>query len=203
MQQNFDKTQVQKPRVFIPTFPKDERTIADFIMLSLNYTLVVGHTAFDIPAFSDNPEAFEEMVRNHSIIIENFLPIDAVTAKNFYWSSRDIETPACETFEAALEFLPNNEGIKAVAKIVTELGLGPDQWEKGPWLDFAPVSEKIIAELGIDPNSATRTAVLAAARAANKLELFSEYDRTAQVPALTSQHLCIGFADVDGSVTKL
>ena len=162
------------------------------------HQIAVANTAVDIEIFQQNLEWFEEQLENGTIVVEMWNTLDEMTAKPFYWSSCGIETAASDSFEKAVMDLPNGADILDLADLIEYYGIPKGQWKQGPWSPPAPLNNEHAAILGVNPQTATRTDILAAAKAKNRMDIYDEYN-IGYNRGLTKQHLCDGIILSNGN----
>lgn len=167
------------------------------------YTAVAAEPVIDIGALQEDPDWFKRQVEAGKILLEAFYEsFDDVTSKAFTWSSAGITTAAADTFGEAIEGLPNEEAIHCLSDIFDELCIEQVEWIEGRPEYKAPgkLSPEAQKILGL-PEDATRTEVLAAAEAANRVDLFEAFNAS-YVDGLARQHDCAYVLGMDG-VTEL
>ena len=150
--------------------------------------LVMANTACDVKLFQNQTDWFEEMLEQHKIIIEIWATPDQMVSKPFYWSSAGVQTAAAASLEEAVCDLHNATSIIDVAKLVEYYGIPRGAWACGTYAPPTPLNQLIADKLGV-PVTATRTEVLAAAKANNLLTEYDEYN-VAYNTALARQHYC-------------
>lgn len=166
------------------------------------YTLVTANTAVDIKVFQQNYDWAEMMLNANRLVVEFWLTLDKMTAKPFYWSSLGVETPASNSFKEAVQYLENRDEIEDLADLIDYYGLPRGKWEEGPWSPPAPITDEDASILGVSP-TATRTEILAAAKALGTPEGWAAYSRynAGYCKGLATQHMCDFILNADGTLT--
>lgn len=190
-------------RLYIDTVSAANLTKKDFErLIDAGHILVFTNTVIDIPAMQQHPGFLEEMIMDGQAVIEIWSQPAQMVSKPFFWSSCGVETAPAECLEDAVVGLPNGEDILVVAELMDLWGLERGQWEEGEYSKPAPLSAEIATALNLDASTATRTAVLAAAKAAGRMDLFDQYN-VGYCRGLAVQHMCQGILNSDGTVTEL
>lgn len=171
-------------------------------LIRYGYIIVTANAAIDIGIFQKNQGWFENCLRSGKIVIENWLTPDEMVRKPFFWSSCSQSTSPAVTLEDAVKDLPNAADILDVTELVKTYGIPKDQWPKGPWSPPAPLSAEVASKLGLDPATATRTDVLAAAKASHMMNAFDDYN-VGYNRGLATQHRCNFIINSNGSVTEI
>lgn len=170
-------------------------------LINEGYTLIVANTAVDITVFQENPEWFEDHLLNDNIIIEIWDTPDQMVKKPFFWSSCQLTSEPAATLEEALKDLPNGNAIIAIANLVNKYGIAKGDWPAGQWAPPEPITPAVAKVLGLT-EAATRTEVLNAAKAIDRLDLFSAYN-VGYTKGIAMQHLCTEILNCDGSTTEI
>lgn len=168
------------------------------------YTLVVSNSFVDISVFQKNPLWVEDKLRRREIFIEMLTSFEEMTSKPFFWSSRQVETKACTSFEEAIKSLKDYNEIEELLKIAVFYGFPKGYWEEGP-CNASPhlldSLEKISKLIGLNI-TATRTEIFKKALARN---MQTEYDiyNSLYIKYLAIQHCCDGIVTSLGEAKKL
>ena len=162
--------------------------------------IVVSNTAIDIKLFQENQHWFSKLVIDQNIIIEMWNTFDEMTSKSFYWSSLQITSPACQSFEEVIRFLPNYHQILDLSYMINMYAL-----QKGHWIEGKPFEPIILTKveenfLGIDSSTATRTQMLLAAKRKNHMASYYKYNLEYCI-RLARQHMCDAVLNDDGRIT--
>ena len=170
--------------------------------LAQNNVLVIANTAIDVKLFQENFEWVDEKLKKGQLVIEMWNTLDEMVKKAFFWSSCNIETPACDSFEEAASYLPNTQQVLNLAELVKVYGIPKGQWPIGcEYEPPAPLTEAEANYLGI-PVDSTRTAILAAAREQNKMRTYDEYNAR-YCKIIAKQHTSKYILCSDGVVVEL
>lgn len=185
-------------KLWLDTTIATELRLEQLQELIQHHQIAVANTAIDIAIFQQNQEWLEEQLENGTIVIEMWNTPDEMTAKPFYWSSCGIETPASASFEEAVMNLPNGADILDLCELVDYYAIPKGEWKQGEWAPPAHISAEHAQILGIDPLTATRTDILAAAKAKNRMDIYDAYN-LGYNRGLCKQHLCDGIILSTGS----
>lgn len=171
-------------------------------LIAQGYTIIMANTAaVDSKLWQKNVDALEDYLQNGCIIIEDWNG-STMCSKQFFWSSCSTTTEPAESMLEAVVGLPNAEAIMELARLVSIYAIPKGQWAMGPWTPPAPISLTSVKTLGLHSTAVTRTDVLVAAMASNRMDLFDEYNR-GYCHGLATQHCCVGIINSDGTITFL
>ena len=158
-------------------------------LINAGNVLVFTTTAVDVSLLRDNLGWTEQMLKDGKIIIELWQTLDQMTAKPFYWSSAKLETPACNSFEKAIGYMLKSDAIRHLANLVNTYGIPKGNWKMGPWTPPVPITKKDADALGVNPETATRSDILAAAMKTGNLEPYTIFNAM-YCYGLATQHCC-------------
>lgn len=179
------------------------RNVLDVIDAAVKegYTFVIANTVLDVKAFQEAPEWLEDHLVAESIIIEIWATPDQMTAKPFFWSSCQQETQAADSFEEAIENLPNCYGIMELRELMDVYGEPRGKWNAGEWAPPEPLSAEDQETLGLS-EGCTRTDVLNACKDQKRWDVFDRYN-AGYNRGLAHQHNCKLFLNTDGSIAEI
>ena len=185
-----------------------KQTLDDII--AAGNVLVFANTAADVRVLQIWRKWLERKLKTGSIAIEMWNTLDEMTAKPFYWSSFGVTTPACESFSEAIGNLPDSykktdkmhDKMHKLADLIGSYGIPKGQWPMGKWAPPAPITAEDAEALGVDPATATRTDILAAAKKTGNLEAYSRYN-VGYSTGLARQHMCDGILNANGTITVI
>lgn len=166
-------------------------------LIKADNVLVFTNTAVDVSLLLDNPGWTEQMLKDGKIIIELWQTLDQMTSKTFYWSSSKRETPACDSFEKAIGYMPNSDAIRHLAKLVNTYGIPKGNWKMGPWTPPVPITKEDANALGVNPETATRSDILAAAMKTGNMEAYIRFN-VGYCYGLATQHCCDAILTPEG-----
>ena len=175
--------------------PQDKDILQEII--DDGHILVTSNHIVDIECFQKNPKWVEKKLWNGELVIELWDDFNKMTSKNFYWSSREVETPASTSFEEAISTLKNPNEIHNIVKLAKIYGIPKGCWEMGGYTPPLKIP-RIFKELNL-PINATRTDVLKEAKTKNAMELYTEYNAS-KIRYFAMQHNCIGLVNNFGDV---
>ena len=164
-------------------------------------TLVIANTAVDVKLFQEDPDWLEDCLIRNQIVIEIWATPDEMVSKPFFWSSCNQESPVANSLKDAVKDLPNADAIMQIAELVMDYGIAKGDWPAGQWAPAEPITPATAKVLGLSEN-ATRTEVLSAARAKNRMDLFDSYN-VGYNKGIAMQHLCHNILNSDGSTTEI
>lgn len=170
-------------------------------LIDQGHQLVVPNTVVDVKAFQEHAEWLQEKLEEGSVVIQMWMDADSMTAKNFFWSSCQEETPAAGFFEEAIQNLPNRDGILKVKALMDKFGLERQQWNPGTWSAPEPLSKEHQEVLEV-PTDATRSDVLAACKVKARMDIFDAYN-VGYNRGLAQQHHCTHMLVSDGTAKEL
>lgn len=175
--------------------------------------LCFTNTVVDIATIRKNPDWFEQQLKSGTAFVECWsseaglspaAALDEMTSKAFYWSSFDITTAPAMCFEAVYAKLPkkDREAVDRIARLVIDYGLPKGSWPMGQWTKPTPISAEDAKALGVDPDTATRTEILAAARKTMQMDVYSRYN-VGYCTGIARQHCCQGILNSNGTISVL
>ena len=221
-----------------------DTTIMQIITLDiLNDIIAAGNklcftnTIVDMKLIRQNPEWLEAQIKAGTVFIECWSSekkaspaacLDEMVSKPFFWTSFNVETSPCTSFEAVYEQLDVNYYIMKtninifspefaeyhrfrldnwmhvdkIASLVIEYGLSKGSWPMGKWSKPTPISRKTASVLGIKHKTATRSEIYQAASKTGKWEEFSVYN-TGYCKSIAQQHCCQAILNATGSISVI
>lgn len=198
-------------RIYVDTtiMPFVKKQTLDDIIAAGN-VLVFSNAAADVRVLQIWSKWTERMLKNGSIVIEMWNTLDEMVGKDFYWSSFGVTTPMCKSIDEAIGILPDtykktdnmHSKMRKLVKLIGSYGIPKGQWPMGKWAPPAPITAEDAEALGINPETATRTDILAAARKTGNLEAYSRYN-VGYSTGLARQHMCTGILNADGSIAVI
>lgn len=191
-----------KQRVWLDSLTSNNLCIKQIgHLVAQGYTIVMANTVVDSKLFQDNADLLEDYLQNGCIVIEDW-NLSTMCSKQFFWSSSSMATEPAESLDEAIAGLPNANKIANLAYLVRIYGIPRGQWTQGPWTPPAPINLTTVKTLGLHSTAVTRTDVLVAAMASNRMDLFDEYNR-GYCHGLATQHCCVGIINSNGTITFL
>ena len=197
--------------------------------------LCFTNTIVDIKVIRQNPEWLEKQLKAGNVFIECWSSADKATpaacldemvSKPFFWTSFNVETSPCTSWEAVYEqldadyylkrdtdifsedhskyyqfHLDNWMHVDKIASLVIEYGLAKGSWPMGKWSKPIPISKNDAKALRVSKN-ATRTDILKAAKINGKWNHYSVYN-AGYCKGLAMQHCCQAILNATGSITVI
>ena len=221
-----------------------DTTIMQIITLDiLNDIIAAGNklcftnTIVDMKLIRKNPEWLESQIKAGTVFIECWSSekkaspadcLDEMVSKPFFWTSFNLETKPCTSWEAVYEqlkpeyyfkhsdnvFNPLNNAkysqflidtwkdVDKIASLVIEYGLGKGSWPMGKWSKPIPISRKTASALGVNHETATRTEIYQAVSKTGKWEEFSVYN-AGYCRGIAQQHCCQAILNATGSISVI
>lgn len=220
-----------------------DTTIMQVITLDiLNDIIAAGNklcftnTIVDMKLIRKNPEWLESQIKAGTVFIECWSSeekatpaacLDEMVSKPFFWTSFNLETKPCTSFEAVYDQLrpegysingpwgsesipskryrllvDNWQSVDKIASLVIEYGLGKGSWPMGKWSKPIPISRKTASALGVNHETATRTEIYQAVSKTGKWEEFSVYN-AGYCRGIAQQHCCQAILNATGSISVI